>query len=190
MLSTNEKDVALKHFSIFAIAMIATGLAACSPSDQTETISAGSEPVLASSMQSEAIAEVTGETVGGDGSSIQMDTLTQADIEGANLGGELACSFTTGNTPPLLLATGVVGSDDPAFGVVKIAGYVERIAAPGGFEGITNDPTFTGQGKTIKIAITGAPVGGGESPYRPARLTYMRADGASLTMDGRWNCGP
>lgn len=129
-------------------------------------------------------------TVGGDGSEIRLEELTQADIEGAELSGELACSFSTGDTPPILYATGIVASDEPAQGVVKVSGHVERIGAPGGFEGITDDPVFSGQGKMIGIAVTGPAVGGGESPPRPATLTYERADGASRVFEGRWQCGP
>lgn len=130
------------------------------------------------------------ETVGGDGSEIRLEELTQEDVEGAELSGELVGTFLSEGALPLLYATGVVASDEPAQGVVKVAGYVERIAAPGGFEGITNDPTFTGQGKTIAIAITGSTTGGGESPARPATLTYERADGASREFEGLWQCGP
>ena len=135
-------------------------------------------------------ASVAGETVGGDGSQIQLEELTQEDVEGADLSGELVCNFLGDGALPLLYATGVVASDDPAQGVVKVSGYVERIAAPGGFEGITDDPTFTGQGKTISIAMTGPATGEGESPARPATLTYERADGASREFDGLWQCGP
>ncbi len=130
------------------------------------------------------------ETVGGDGSDIQLEELTQEDVEGAALSGELVCNFLGDGALPLLYATGVVASDEPAQGVVKVSGYVERIGAPGGFEGITDDPTFTGQGKTIAIAVTGPATGDGESPARPATLTYERADGASRTFEGLWQCGP
>lgn len=155
-------------------------LAGCSRADEA----AAEQPAA-----EESAAQVA-PTASGDGSAIQLDELTQADIEGAALSGELACSFSTGDGAPILFATGIVASDEPAQGVVKISGYVERIAAPGGFNGITDDPTFTGQGKTIGIALTGPASGGGESPPRPADLTYQRADGASSTLSGRWQCGP
>lgn len=131
-----------------------------------------------------------GETEGGDGSEIVLEALSQEDIEGADLSGELVCNFLEDGALPLLYATGIVASDEPAQGVVKVAGYVEPIRAPGGFEGITTDPTFTGQGKTIAIELTGPAEGDGESPPRPATLTYERADGASRTFEGLWQCGP
>ena len=131
-----------------------------------------------------------GDTIGGDGSEIQLEALTARDIDQADLQGELACSFSADDAMPLLVAKGIVASDEPARGVVKVSGYVEPVYAPGGFNGITSDPTFTGQGKTIRIAVTGGAIGGGESPPRPATLTYQRADGASRVLQGRWQCGP
>ncbi|WP_206185462.1 hypothetical protein [Sphingosinicella sp. CPCC 101087] len=76
-------------------------------------------------------------------------------------------------------------------GVVKVLDSVERVGAPGGYNGMVRGATFAGRGKTIRIALTGdGPVGAGESPPHPATLTYERADGASRTIDGLWTCGP
>ncbi|MCX8998856.1 hypothetical protein NOF55_17215 [Rhizobiaceae bacterium BDR2-2] len=107
----------------------------------------------------------------------------------AGLSGELTRSFSTGNTPPILLATGVVASNAPAEGIVKVSGHVERIGAPGRFQRHRGQPPFTGPGKTVKIAITGPDSKGGAPPPRPATLTYQRADDASRIFDGRWQCG-
>ncbi|AFT71197.1 hypothetical protein B5T_02929 [Alloalcanivorax dieselolei B5] len=95
-----------------------------------------------------------------------------------------SCSFSEEDAPPILYATGVVASNEPSQGIVKVSGYVERIGAPGGVAGITGDPTFTGRGKTISIAIRGPAIGGGESPPRPATLTYERADGGKPFLRG------
>jgi hypothetical protein len=129
-------------------------------------------------------------TVGGDGSAIQLSPLASADLQAEPLQGELACSFAVGDAAPLLVAQGNVASKEAAQGVVKVGDYVERVAAPGGFDGMLKGPVFTGAGKTIRITLTGPAVGGGESPPRPATLTYDRADGASRTIAGRWTCGP
>lgn len=167
-----------------AVALIASAvLAGCTPPGQE---AAGSPPAQDASEQ----VPSGGATVGGDGSDIRLDELTEDDMREAPLSGELACSFSTGDTPPILIAKGIVASDEPAQGIVKVSGYVERVAAPGGFDGISDNPTFTGQGKTIEIEVTGAASGGGESPPRPAALTYQRADGASRVFEGRWQCGP
>lgn len=139
-----------------------------------------------SDLMSDADAESA--TVGGDGSEIRLDPLGEADLAG--LAGELACSFAVDDQSPLLLARGNVGSDQGAQGVVKVAGYVERVTAPGGFDGMLDNPTFRGQGKTVRIETTGEAIGGGESPPRPATLTYLRADGASRNFEGQWRCGP
>ncbi|WP_091742970.1 hypothetical protein [Phenylobacterium immobile] len=129
-------------------------------------------------------------TVGGDGSSIELSALTGADIHDNRLDGELACSFSTPTASPLVIARGDVGSQDAAFGLIKVAGYVERMAAPGGFDGMLPGAVFTGQGKTVTVALTGPATEGGESPPRPAILTYDRADGAKRIFPGLWTCGP
>lgn len=131
-------------------------------------------------------------TVGGDGSPIVLSPLSAPDLEGAKLPGELGCSFATAASAaaPLLVVMGNVASRDAAQGVVKVGDYVERVAAPGGFDGLPGGATFSGAGKTIRIDLTGPATGGGESPPRPATLTYDRADGARLTLAGLWTCGP
>lgn len=129
-------------------------------------------------------------TVGGDGSGIRLSTLSAAEIDAATLEGELACSFSQGDAAPLLLAKGDVGSAAPARGVVKVGDYVEAVAAPGGFDAMSKGASFSGAGKTIRIELTGPAAGGGESPPRPATLTYDRADGARRVFSGQWRCGP
>lgn len=133
-----------------------------------------------------------GETVGGDGSAITLSALTEADINGAKLAGELACSFarTGGHADTLLLAKGNAGSKDPAVGLVKIGDYVETVRAPGGFDGMLRGATFNARGTTVRITPSGEAKGGGESPPRPADLLVQRADGASRTFPGTWTCGP
>lgn len=134
--------------------------------------------------------ELAAPTRGGDGSEITLNALTAEDISGASLSGELACQFMAEEAGPLLFARGNVASSDAAQGVVKVAGYVERVSAPGGFDGMTASPTFSGKGKTVHIEVTGEPTEGGESPPRPATLTYDRADGAQRDWQGEWRCGP
>lgn len=132
-----------------------------------------------------------GATVGGDGSAIELSPLSAAEIEAADLSGELGCSFAaSGAAAPLLVAMGNVASREPAWGVVKVGTYVERVGAPGGFDAMLDGATFSGAGKTVRITLTGPAVGGGESPPRPATLTYDRADGARRGFAGLWSCGP
>jgi len=126
----------------------------------------------------------------GEGSTIQLSALSAADMDAQPLAGELACGFSTDTATPLLIAKGNVASGDPAQGLVKVSGSVERISAPGGFDGMPRGAVFTGQDKTIRITLTGPAAGGGESPPSPATLTYERPDGGRLTLAGRWECGP
>lgn len=132
---------------------------------------------------------VPGATIGGDGSSIELATLSSADLDALTLGGELACAFSVdGDT--LLLAKGDVASNEPARGVVKPGGHVEAVTAPGGFDAMLRGARFQGAGKTIDIEPTGPASAGGESPPSPATLTYHRADGATRVLAGQWQCGP
>jgi len=131
----------------------------------------------------------SGATVGGDGSQILLAPLSAADVEAAALAGELACAFLV-EDELLLLARGDVASDAAARGVVKVGDHVEPVAAPGGFDAMLRGARFHGAGKTIDIELVGPAIGGGESPPRPAILTYHRADGARRDFSGRWECGP
>lgn len=185
----------------WAALLAACVLTACSDpraSDAAPAPSPASAEVRTPAVSSPAPAPVAAEpgaspespTVGGDGSAIRLSPLASADLQAAPLQGELACSFAVGDAAPLLFAQGDVASKEAAQGVVKVGDYVERVAAPGGFDGMLQGPVFTGAGKTIRITLTGPAIGGGESPPRPATLTYERADGASRTVAGRWTCGP
>lgn len=164
-------------------------LAACSP-EPGEVAGPPASAPEAPATPPPAPPEPEGQTVGGDGSAIDLQTLTSQDLAAETLTGELACSFSGGDDQLLLVARGNVASDDPAFGVVKVSGYVERVAAPGGLDAMLDGASFAGRGKTVVIEVTGPAEGGGESPPRPATLTYQRADGASRVFQGLWTCGP
>ena len=179
-------------------AFVAAGLALAACSDQASQEQAASKPPAAIGSETRtpatpppatAAEQASGSTIGGDGSEIQLSELTSADMQANPTQGELACGFAA-NGATLLTAQGNVASKEPAQGLVKVGDYVERIAAPGGFDGMLKSATFTGAGKTILIAVTGPATGGGESPPRPATLTYQRADGASRVFPGTWTCGP
>lgn len=180
---------------------LALALAACtdadpqqSPPEAADAADASTAPAMPSATVAAAPpavpAPTASATIGGDGSAISLSALSGAEIEAAALSGELGCSFSTADAAPLLVAKGNVASSDPAFGIVKIGDYVERVAAPGGFDAMAKGTTFSGRGTTIRIAPTGNATDGGESPPRPATLTFDRADGARRVFDGRWECGP
>ncbi|WP_342596149.1 hypothetical protein AAGT95_08180 [Salinicola lusitanus] len=186
------------RIGVVAASLLTLTLAGCSDSSSDADDAAGgqasSTPQATTQEPAQATAErpsdAGGATQGGDGSQITLDALTASDIDEANLSGELGCQFSTERASPLLVAMGNVDSSSAAQGVVKVAGYVERVSAPGGFDGMTDNPTFEGKGKTLSIEVTGEPSEGGESPARPATLTYDRADGAQRTLEGEWQCGP
>ncbi|UNK42264.1 hypothetical protein MNO14_15170 [Luteimonas sp. S4-F44] len=171
-------------------------LAACAPAGDAPTAAQQPEATTPTPAPEQAPAadapapSAAGGTEGGDGSQIQLGPLSERDIADAALAGELACSFAEEGQAPLLFAKGVVGAAEPAQGVVKVSDVVEQVRAPGGFEGMNKNPTFTGRGTTIHIVETGTAPGGGESPPRPATLTYQRGDGASRSFEGMWQCGP
>ncbi len=187
---------------LILLAAAALALTACSPKteDQPAAPPVPDEvrtPAVASAVPAPVTAAPNdgasspGATVGGDGSQIQLSPLLPADFEANALKGELSCGFNSGGgSDPLLFATGFVGGKEPAQGLVKVGTYVERIAAPGGYDAMVKGASFSGQGKTIKIVITGKPIGGGESPGYPATLAYDRADGAKRVFEGTWTCGP
>ncbi|MBN9320005.1 MAG: hypothetical protein J0I28_10000 [Caulobacterales bacterium] len=122
---------------------------------------------------------------------VSLAPLTEGDITEHPLAGELGCSFTNAQGDLVLLAKGDVGSTAPAQALAKSSVAIDRLTAPGGYDGITGGATFTGPDKTLTVAIKGPAIGGGESPPRPAALTYARPNnGASQTFEGRWTCGP
>ncbi|MET0376811.1 MAG: hypothetical protein ABW128_21475 [Rhizorhabdus sp.] len=131
-----------------------------------------------------------GPTVGGDGSQIIMSQLSAADLNSVELSGELACSFSAHEGAPLLLAKGNAMSDAWAQGLIKIGSTVERVNAPGGYDAMLSGASFAGRGVTIRIDLTGDAIGSAESPPRPAKLTFDRADGARRVFTGQWVCGP
>lgn len=182
---------------LVSAAVIAFALAACSspadnnaataPADKSSNVVADAGPP--------AIKPADEPTRGGDGSSIELMALGDADLTGASLKGELGCSFTTAAAaPPILVAKGNVGSQDPARGIVKIGDTAASIAAPGGYDAMADGANFFTEGLQLRIALTGAATGAaqgsGESPPRPATLTLNRADGARRVIAGLWQCGP
>ena len=169
-------------------------MSACSQpaADQAPTAKADeAADQSAASVVPPAIKPVDIPTKGGDGSPIELAALTEADIGGAKLPGELGCSFAAdAGTSPILIAMGNVASNDPARGIVKVGDIVERVAAPRGFDGIIGGAHFTAKGLQLRVALTGSAAGGGESPPVPATLTADRADGAVRVFAGLWQCGP
>ena len=177
---------------VVSAAMIAFALAACSPPADNEAAKASADSHKAvADAGPPPIKPADEPTRGGDGSPIELAALGDADLTRAALKGELGCNFTAAAaTPPILVAKGNVASQDPARGVVKIGDMIASIAAPGGYDAIADGANFFTEGLQLRVALTGAAQGGGESPPRPATLTLNRADGARRVIAGLWQCGP
>lgn len=171
---------------------IVFALAACSqPAEQQASPAADKAKVASADPVAPAIKPVDMPTRGGDGSPIELATLSEAEVTGARLDGELGCSFAgDAAARPLLIAKGNVASTDPARAIVKVGDTIEPVSANGGFDAMAKGTRFFGKGLQLRIALTGPAQGGGESPPRPATLTAHRADGAQRVFAGLWQCGP
>lgn len=168
-------------------------LAACSsPSDNDASTKASDDSSGAVADAGPPPIKPAGEpTRGGDGTPIELAALGEADLTGARLKGELGCSFAAdAATPPILIAKGDVATQDPARGIVKVGDAIASIAASGGYDVMADGTNFFAEGLQLRVALTGAAQGGGESPPRPATLTLNRADGARRVIAGLWQCGP
>ena len=183
----------MKHILISLPIAALIALGGCSePAGETDTprVEATPEPTPSSPAQSQEIAETPSATTGGDGSEITLAELQYADAEG--LGGELGCSFSPqdmeGN---VLIAKGVVQSEDVNFGRVRIGDYVEPVAsnAPG-YDSMVEGGKFSSRGLTLTVSTMGEIETGNESSASEAELLVQRMDGAERTYTGIWTCGP
>jgi hypothetical protein len=186
------------------VSLAALALSACSQQKTEDQPAATPPPAVGDETRTPAVAPAApapvaaapadggsnGGTVGGDGSQIQLSGITLADQQAHDLKGELSCYFHDKAGALLLVASGFSGIKEPGYGLVKVLTSVEQVVAPGGYDAMVNGTAFSGQGKTVTIAITGKATGGGESPAYPATLTYDRADGAKRVFPGAWTCGP
>lgn len=128
-------------------------------------------------------------TIGGDGSSITLNTLTGADLAHVDRG-ELFCTFISNTDQTLVVASGDANSNAPAKGVIKVGDYVEPLqnTSGKGFGAMYENAKFVGQGKTVTIEVSGD-TQDNKSSKRKASLTYQRADGAERQFEGVWSCG-
>ncbi len=185
------------HSLLLPSAALSLALAACSQPAETEkapTASYDGEVVPEGKAAEPAVPAIKPADVptrGGDGSPIELAALTEADVGGAKLKGELACSFAADEAAqPILVAKGNAASADPSRGIVKVGDTIEAISANGGFDAMAKGTKFFARGLQLRVALVGPATGGGESPPRPATLTADRVDGAQRVFAGLWRCGP
>ncbi|MAN45679.1 MAG: hypothetical protein GYB49_03085 [Alphaproteobacteria bacterium] len=133
------------------------------------------------------------ETIGGDGSDIQLQPIT-ADT-GLDLEGELGCSFQTEPDNALLfIAKANVGDEFRPRGGINNNGYAETLTGTetGGFSTLEADGgRFGGKGMTLTLTPVEQRVNDGtETVSQSAKLLVQRGDGAERTYQGVWTCGP
>jgi len=121
-------------------------------------------------------------------------TLLPEDVEGAQLSGELACSFSeAGETNPVLIARADVVDGAHAEGLVKLGPSAVRLRSEqaGGFNALVQGATFTGGDLRAQVTVTSDEAsGGGESPPRPATLELGASGLEPQRIEGQWTCGP
>jgi|GEM_PF-3055901 len=128
------------------------------------------------------------------GDEIELGRLTEADMTGASLEGELGCSFHAGGAYlPVFIAAANVVPDGVADGLVKDGPMTARVrsTSQGGFNALVDGGRFEGEGVVVEVEVTGQPESGGhESPPIPARISIEGHDGRNVDADGEWRCGP
>ncbi|MGY0556616.1 hypothetical protein [Lysobacter sp. A421] len=139
------------------------------------------------------VAPVTeGPTLGGDGSQITLLPLDTKQLDGVDLPGELACSFSDGDGGTLLLARADVVPDGMVRGVLNNNGYVEMLGngRAGGFNDLADGITLSGKGLVVELQRGDSQPTGNEATQHVAALKVQRADGAERIYDGTLTCGP
>lgn len=165
-------------------------LAACSPP---------SEPAGEGANEAEAATgEPAGLPVRATGAPILLETLAPADLQAAELEGELGCSFSAArNDEPLFLGMANVIGDEGAQGLVRIDGDVSPLSmdAVGGYDRMAQGARFSAGQLSLSFEVKGGtplpedPPVAGELPLREARMVVARGD-RRLAIDGFWECGP
>jgi len=119
-----------------------------------------------------------------------LQAIGQNDIQG-QLTGELGCSFTVADEV-LVVAMGNVDPNATSEALAKRAGATSelRATATGGYDGMVEGASFTGDGLTLAIETVQRSETGNEQVAYNARLTATQNDGATRTYDGMWTCGP
>ena len=197
--------------ALLLLCLIAPVLAACSdrsgpadeaaPATDTATVDETADPSRPEAVTEPETPEVAdspdspateGPTRGGDGSQITLQPLTPGQLQGVDLPGELACSFSADTGATLLLARADVTPDGMVRGAVNNNGYVEALGngRAGGFNDLADGITLSGKGMTVVLARGAAQPTGNESTQHVATLTVQRADGAERAYDGLLTCGP
>lgn len=151
-------------------------------------LAACSQPDVAPS-DAPAVEAPASETIGGDGSALELQTLSGVTLP--ELSGELGCAFTA-NDDVLLLAKGNVDRAARSEALIRRGDTVEQLMATdeGGYDGMVEGARFGTRGLVIEVATQQRNETRNEQVAYNATLRAMRADGAERTYQGDWTCGP
>ena len=120
--------------------------------------------------------------------------LTAEDIEGAQLAGELSCSFSErGMRAPVLVASADVNDAARPVGVLKLGPSTLRLesADVGGFNAMVEGASFTSGDLTARVVVTSdEPLDDSEAPPLAAVLEIGSEALGSQRIEGQWACGP
>lgn len=120
---------------------------------------------------------------------IELTPITYQESGGLN--GELGCAFSVGDDM-LLLAMGIVASQQPSEAAVKVGDSVRRLtaSAPGGFDTLVDGESFAADGLTVEVRTNAAQETGHEGSAYNATLIVRDGAGVSRSYEGVWGCGP
>ena len=165
----------MKRLLLIGCAALLPALAACSPSADDEPAPEPSQAVAPAPAPPRA-------------------ALVAEDIEGAQLAGELGCSFAErGVRAPLLVAAADVVDDAHPEGVLKLGTSALRLesTAAGGFNAMVRGASFTSGDLTAKVTVTSdEPLDDSEAPPLAAVLEMGSAALGMQRIEGTWACGP
>lgn len=154
--------------------------------------SAGAAAIVAAAAACSPDNGAPAEAYNGDAS---VTALTETDLSGQTLEGELGCRFTVDDVGAVFVAMGYVADDGPAMGLVRAGGTVHRVSTrSGGYDDMIDGAEFEGpdSGSDVEVdidRISDNPLSGGESPAYPGRITIEWRD-EEVSAEGRWTCGP
>ena len=122
-------------------------------------------------------------------SDLKLEPLGAEDASAVS--GELACAFMRGEDV-LLLAKGVVGSDQPNSGAIRFDGSTVPLTTPtaNGFDAMVEGAVFAGQDVTAGVRIGNERDTGNESSSWDATLAVSAVGAEQITIEGQWSCGP
>lgn len=112
-------------------------------------------------------------------------------LTGAQLSGELGCTFRDASGAMILVSSGYVQSTDPGTAVVRVGAVTQSLRSdtPDGYDGLVDGATFVNDAISATVAIGAQLPDTGEQVGYTAQLTATMG-AATQTVSGTWTCGP